>query len=41
MRTVAVLATGGTIATRSDAAGQAVARVTGADLVAGLAPQPG
>ena len=41
MRTVVVLATGGTIATRSDAAGQAVARVTGADLVAGLAPQPG
>ncbi len=41
MRTVAVLATGGTIATRSDAAGQAVARATGADLVAALAPQPG
>ncbi len=41
MRTVAVLATGGTIATRSDAAGQAVARATGAELVATLAPRQG
>ncbi len=37
MRTVAVLATGGTIATRSDAAGTAVARASGAELVGGLA----
>ena len=41
MRTVAVLATGGTIATRSDEAGQAVARASGADLVSALVPQPG
>lgn len=36
MSTVVVLATGGTIATRTDAQGKSVARAAGAELVAGL-----
>ncbi len=41
MSCVTLLTTGGTIATRTDAGGNAVATATGAELVAGLAPRIG